>query len=83
MKRSIGRGQCKRYQDLHVSKLLRDDQAIITNKGLAGSLDSLLTICSERNVRHAGVSPVEGPLCLAMADDKDSRCCQSHDFLAQ
>jgi hypothetical protein len=56
-----------------VRKLPWYNQPILTNQSSAGGLDSLLAIGCERDISRAGVSTVERPLGLAVANDEDTR----------
>lgn len=55
---------------LHVYQLVRDNEAIVANKSLAGCADSLLAIGSEGDVGTARVFAAEGPFCFAVADEE-------------
>jgi hypothetical protein len=57
-----------------VNKLLRDDESVITYEGFPRCHDTLLTDWSERQVCSSRMAPIDGPFCLAMADDEAARC---------
>ena len=65
--------------DLHVRQLLRNDQSVVAHKRVASGSDTLLTVGCERNIGRAGVTPVERPFRLAVADDEEPRGCHSWD----
>lgn len=55
-------------------KLLRHDQAIVTNEGPSRRLDTLLAVFRQRDVGSTCMSAIQRPLRLAVADDEDSGC---------
>lgn len=56
-----------------MSELLGDNEPIIAHHGLACGSDSLLAVLGEGDVGDTSVAAVEGPFCLAVADDEDTR----------
>lgn len=54
------------------------NQSIVPDESLARGPDAFLAIRGKWDVRRARVSSVQGPLCLAVADDEDSRCDLGH-----
>jgi hypothetical protein len=58
---------------LHVNKLLRHDQSIVTNEGAAGGPYALLAIGGEWDVGGSCMASVERPFGLAVADDEATR----------
>lgn len=56
-------------------QLLRHNEAITANKGLACCADSFLAIGSKGDVGTARVFAAEGPFCFAVADEEQSRRC--------
>ena len=56
-------------------QVLWNDEAIGAYECLAGGADALLAVRCEWDVRDAGVTAIEGPFRLAMADDEDSWSC--------
>lgn len=59
-------------RDLHMRQLPRDNQTVIAHKSPARGNDSLLSIGRQGNVAAAGMSAVEGPFSLSVADDEDA-----------
>jgi hypothetical protein len=55
-----------------MSEFMGDNKAIVTNQSLASCSDTLLTVGCQRNISAASVAAIEGPLCLAVADKKDT-----------
>ena len=57
-----------------MSQLTRHDQPVRSHQSLSRRPDASLSVGRQRELGGAGVSAVEGPLRLAMADDEGSRC---------
>jgi hypothetical protein len=51
----------------------RHDQPVIAHERLARGAHALLAVRGQRDVRRPCVAPVQGPFCLAVADDEDAR----------
>jgi hypothetical protein len=62
-------------RDVDVGEVSGHYEAIGTDEGAACCADAALTIGCERDVGYAGVTAIEGPFGLAMADDEDSGSC--------
>lgn len=57
---------------IHVSYFRRHDQAIVSNKSFPSCADTAFTVLGQREVGGAGVSAVQRPFSLAMADDENA-----------
>jgi hypothetical protein len=64
----------------HMGDIPWNYQSVIPNKRSSSSSNSLLAILRERYVRGPGVSPIQGPLGLAMSYYKDPRRCHNALF---
>jgi hypothetical protein len=60
-----------------VGELAGNNEAIIADEGLTRRPDTLLSVGRQRNVSDTGMASIEGPFCLAMADDEDAGRCHS------
>jgi hypothetical protein len=58
-----------------MSQVPRHDQSIITDQCPTRGSDPLLAVVCEGQFRGAGMTAVEGPFRLAVADDEYSRGC--------
>lgn len=61
-------------ETIHMCKLARNNQSIISNQCLPRRSYPLLPTGSQRNISYTGMSAVERPLRLAMPDDEDAGC---------
>ena len=66
-------GDVEKKKPLHVRKLLRHDQPVVTDQCTTSRSNTLLAIRSKRDVSVARMAAIERPFCLAMADDEASR----------
>ena len=55
-----------------MSEVARYNEAVVAYEGLAGCADALLAVGCEGDVGCAGMAPVKGPFCFAVADDEDA-----------
>lgn len=58
-------------------QLPRHDQPVVPDEGLPRRQDALLAVGRQRELRRAGMSAVQGPFGLAVADDEDAGGCHS------
>lgn len=57
-----------------MSQLSGHNQSILADKSLACGPNPPLTSSRKRDVAGAGVAAVQGPLCLAVADEENAGC---------
>lgn len=62
----------RRGLNVHVAKLARDNQPVVSHESSAGGFDALLAVGRQRDVGGAGVPAVERPLGLSVTDDEDA-----------
>lgn len=60
--------------DLHMSQLLGYNQSVLADKRLARGTDSFLASGRQGDITGAGMTAVEGPLGLTVADDENAGC---------